>query len=136
MVALFDNDTTGHKEAAKVRASALPPNIKIATLPDLALARAYPALSPPPAPPGSRQTEDVNGRACGIEMYLGVDVLTDNGVLEPVQWSLAPTGQCLQGSLLNKKRVQDRYTDKVKQARADPSAVIRLDWDGMRQLSR
>jgi hypothetical protein len=67
-------------------------------------------------------------------MYFGVDVLTDNGVLEPVQWSPAPTGQRLQGSLLNKKRVQDRYNDKVRQARADPSAVIRLDGDGMRAI--
>ena len=67
-------------------------------------------------------------------MYLGVDVLAHNGVLEPVQWSPATTGQPLQGSLLNKKRVQDRYRDKVRQSRADPSAVTRLDWDGMRGI--
>lgn len=134
VVALFDNDTAGHKERETVPVSALPPNIKIATLPDLAVARAYPTLSPPPAPPRSVHIEDVNGRACGIEMYLGVDVLTDSGVLEPVQWSPGPIGQPLQGSLVNKNRVRDRYRDKVRQSQADPSAVARLDWDGMRAI--
>ena len=131
VVALFDNDATGHKERDTIPRSALPPNIKIATLPDLALARVYPTLVPPPAPPGSTRMDDLNGRACGIEMYLGVDVLTNNGDLEPVQWSV---GQPLQGSLVNKRRVQDRYRGKVKQARIDPSAVAKLDWEGMQAI--
>ena len=100
VVALFDNDTTGHKERDTVPVRALPPNIKLATLPDLALAREYPTLLPPPAPPGSILTENINGRACSIEIYLGVDVLTSNGTLEPVQWSRNPAGQRLQGSLI------------------------------------
>lgn len=131
VVALFDNDTAGHREFDTVPRSALPSNIKIATLPDLALARAYPTLLPPPAPLGSTRIEDVNGRACGIEMYLGVDVLTDNGILESVRWSAA---QPLQGSLANKNRIRDRYRNKVKQVRADPSTIAQLDWEGMRAI--
>jgi hypothetical protein len=73
-------------------------------------------------------------RRTGIELYLGVDVLADNGVLEPVRWSAGPAGQPPQGSLVNKKKVQNRYRDKVKQTRADPSAVARLDWDGMQAI--
>ena len=49
VVALFDNDTAGHKERDTVPGSALPPNIKITTLPNLALARAYPTI---PSVPG------------------------------------------------------------------------------------
>ena len=66
--------------------SALPANIRIATLPDIALTQAYPTLDRE----GRSQVEDVNGRARGIEMYLGTDVLTHNGILEPVQWSAEP----------------------------------------------
>ena len=127
MVALFDNDTVGRLERDKVPASALPANIRIATLPNTALAQAYPTIDRD----GRSQIEDVNGRACGIEMYLGTDVLTDNGVLEPVQWSAEPMGKDLQGSLVRKSKVQARYCDKVKRARADPSAVPSMDWDGM-----
>lgn len=29
---------------------------------------------------------NINGFACGIEMYLGNDVLTKDGVAIPVQW--------------------------------------------------
>jgi hypothetical protein len=128
VVALFDNDTAGHKERDTIPRSSLPPNIKIATLPDLASARSYPTLSSPAAPPGSIRMEDLNGRACSIEMYLGVDVLKGNGDLEPVQWS---TGQPLQGALINKRRVQKRYREKVKRAQIDPSAAAGQDWDGM-----
>ena len=134
VVALFDNDTAGHRERDTVPGSALSPNIKIANLPDLALTRAYPTLLPPPAPQGSVQMEDINGRACGIEMYLGVDVLSNNGILEPVQWSTGPAGQPMQGSLANKKKVQARYREKVKRARIDPSAVAKQDWESMRAV--
>jgi hypothetical protein len=134
VVALFDNDMAGHKERDTVPISALPSNINVATMPDLALTRAYPTILPPPAPRGSIQIEDINGRACSIEMYLGVDVLTNKGILEPVQWSTSPAGHLLQGSLVNKKRVQARYRNKVKQARIDTSAVVKQDWEGMRAI--
>lgn len=127
VVALFDNDTVGRLERDKVPASALPANIRTATLPDTALAQAYPTIDRN----GGSQIEDVNGRACGIEMYLGTDVLTDKGVLEPIQWSAEPVGKDLQGSLVRKSKVQARFCDKVKRARADPSAVPGMDWDGM-----
>jgi hypothetical protein len=131
--ALFDNDTAGHKERDTVPGSALPPNIKITTLPNLALARAYPTLPSVPGLQDSIRIEDINGRACGIEIYLGVDVLTNNGSLEPVKWSPSSSGP-LQGALANKKEVSARYRDKVKRARIDASAVFKQDWEGMRAI--
>jgi hypothetical protein len=130
VVALFDNDAVGRPERDKIPTSALPANIRIATLPDIALAKTYPTIDRD----GGSQIEDVNGRACGIEMYLGTDVLTDNGSLEPVQWSADAVGTELQGWLARKSKVQARYCDKVKRARADPSAVPGMDWDGMRAV--
>lgn len=134
VVAVFDNDTAGHKEHDTVPRAALLANINIITLPYLELARLYPTLLPPPAPHGSVQFENINGRACAIELYLGIDVLTNNGALEPVQWSAGPSGQPLQGSLVNKEKVKSRYRSKVKRAQIDSSIVANQDWEGMQAV--
>ncbi|HUY45026.1 MAG TPA: hypothetical protein VMV92_04790 [Streptosporangiaceae bacterium] len=128
VVALFDNDSAGRRARSHVP-PLLPTNIRTATLPDIALAQAYPTIDREKR----EKIEDINGRACGIEMYLGTDVLTDNGDLEPVQWSAEP-GPDPQGAMARKSKVRARYYDKVKRARADPSAIPGMDWDGMRAV--
>jgi len=81
IIALFDNDTAGLKEMKKLTSITVPPNIKFLKYPDIALAKNYPTVGPT-----GKKKMNVNGYACSIEMYFGVDVLTRNNELIPIQW--------------------------------------------------
>lgn len=82
IVAVFDNDAAGLTAYRQARSLQLPGNITCIHLPDIEIARAYPTIGPQ-----GRHDADINGRACGIELYLGRSALSSNGVLRPVRWT-------------------------------------------------
>lgn len=81
VVALFDNDTAGYAAASILRGVSLPPTVRVLHYPDLAFAKRYPTIGPT-----GKSVQDINGSACSIELYFGLDVLTESGQLSPVQW--------------------------------------------------
>lgn len=110
MIAIFDNDTVGNMEMNRVDRSNLPNNIKVIRLPDIALAKRYPTIGPT-----GLKKMNVNGMACGIEMFLGEDVLLDGSRLMPVLWKgyIDREGK-YQGELQNKMLVQEKFRAKLK----------------------
>ena len=82
IVAVFDNDAVGRFAYDQAQSLKLPSNIACIRLPDIELGRSYPTIGPE-----GRTNVDINGRACGIEMYLGREALTVNGALRAVRWS-------------------------------------------------
>lgn len=82
VIALFDNDTAAGDALRGLDSARLPPNLRVLRLPDIEMARRYPTVGPS----GVTQM-DVNGLAGSIELYLGADVLMDDGELRPVQWT-------------------------------------------------
>jgi hypothetical protein len=82
-VVLFDNDTAGFAAAQRLTDAQLPANFKILTLPELEFANAYPTVGPTGA-----ALANINGSACGIELYCGPVALTgEEGSLSPIQWT-------------------------------------------------
>jgi len=80
MIALFDNDTAAEAAIASLAHIDLPANLIIRQLPAIDVARSYPTLGP-----SGMTRMDVNGLAGSIELYLGTDVLRDEGGnLKPV----------------------------------------------------
>ena len=59
----------------------IPDNIKIARYPNIKMLEDYPTIGP-----SGITNMDINGLAGSIEMYLGVDSLTEKKELIPVQW--------------------------------------------------
>lgn len=106
VIAVFDNDSAGAVQANEVRKLNLPDNFRVLTLPDLKFAKRYPTVGPN----GTLRT-DINGRACGIELYLGTAALTgEDGVLTPVQWGgYESKVKRYQGELTDKKSVEERF---------------------------
>jgi hypothetical protein len=106
VIALFDNDSAGAVQANEVRKLNLPDNFRILTLPDLKFAKRYPTVGPN----GTLRT-DINGCACGIELYLGTAALTgEDGLLTPVQWGgYEAKVKRYQGELTDKKGVEERF---------------------------
>lgn len=133
IVAIFDNDTAAADVLRSLDLTSLPANIRVLRYPDLDLARHYPTLR---SPEGSMDVSDVNGLAGSIELYLGRDVLElDGGSLCPVQWKSFINGmQRYQGEITHKRKIQDAFRDKCKQALCVPEKVTEQDWDGMRSI--
>ncbi len=110
MVALFDNDTVGIMEMKRIDQSKLPKTMKVIRLPDIDLAKKYPTIGPT----GPKKM-NVNGLACGIEMYTGVDVLQEANVLTPVLWKgYIDKASRYQGELDGKGLIQERFRAKLK----------------------
>lgn len=83
-IALLDNDAEGSlaKEAMINEIKNIPDNIKILTYPDLEYAKKYPTV----AINGKIVKDNINGKACSIELYLP-DSMLKNGIdFFPIEW--------------------------------------------------
>lgn len=110
IIALFDNDTAGIKEMKKLKSNKVSPNIKIIKYPDIALAKKYPTVGPT-----GKKEMNVNGFACSIEMYFGVDVLTRDNELIPIQWKgFEESEEKYQGEISDKNYVQQEFRKKLQ----------------------
>jgi len=120
IIALFDNDTAGLKEMKKLTSMTVPPNIKFLKYPDIALAKNYPTVGPT-----GKKKMNVNGYACSIEMYFGVDVLTRNNELIPIQWKgFEEKEKKYQGEIADKNYVQESFRKKLQQTTMTESKEI------------
>ena len=115
-VVLFDNDTAGFAAAKRLTSSQLPGNFRVVTLPELAFAKTYPTLGPTGAAPA-----DINGKACGIELYCGPHALTgEDGSFSPIQWTgYDRVMKRYQGEPMDKEQIQKRFFQVLAQS-SDP----------------
>lgn len=131
-VAIVDNDGAGHDGVAKLKGQELPEVCRVMHYPDLPLLDRYPTVDPPST---AVTLTNVNGIAGSLEMYLGVDALTINGTLAPVELgaTLEGVGRRQGGIGSRKKLVQQAFDAKVEAARAGRSADVG-DWSGVRAI--
>jgi len=136
-VVLFDNDTAGFAAAQRLTDAQLPANFKILTLPELEFAKAYPTVGPTgPA------LANINGSACGIELYCGPVALTgEEGSLSPIQWTgYDRTLRRYQGEPMDKDKIQERFFEVLDRS-SDPvndvelasikkvlQSIMQIDW--------
>jgi hypothetical protein len=110
IIALFDNDSAGHKEINNLRQVKLPANIKVLTYPNIELLENYPAIGPT-----GLNRMNVNGLAGSIEMYFGVDCLSGEKGLIPIKWTnYVDAIDRYQGSIIEKVQVQKKFRSKMK----------------------
>lgn len=132
IVALFDADTAARDVAKSLDLGKLPPSIQVRHLPQIQIAREYPTIGPS----GTVVTEDINGKACSIELYLGRDVLTDSdGALRPVRWTSFINGVgARQGVIEGKGDILARFWAKAELALRDQTARASQDWLELRAV--
>lgn len=109
VIGLFDNDAVGLLELSKLSNIRMPANIRLVSLPYLEFASNYPVKI---------STEhvliNINGIACGIEMYLGKDLLRVDGNYRNVSLTtFNHPSSSYHGSLEDKSLVQDLFRAKV-----------------------
>lgn len=131
IIALFDYDAAGVAATERVKKRKFPSNFRVMNLPAIELADNYPTIGPQ-----GIINENVNGRACSIEMYLGIDILADvDNQLAPVKWrNIEPQINTYQGEISRKADLQKKYLKKVGIANKKGSFQSEHDWTGLRQV--
>lgn len=130
VMAVLDNDTAAHDARRALKDVVLPDTIRVLHFPEREWLRQYPTLGP-----SGPVSLDVNGRAGGIELYLGRDVLTRDGVLFPVLWAgYSSAMSAYQGEVQSKKEVLTRWHAKADRCLADSTQVVPEDWEDLRAL--
>jgi len=130
VIALFDNDTAGREARRALDRLPLPQNFAVLHYPALESLRKYPTQGPT-----GRTLFDVNGLAASIELYLGDEVLTQNGARAPVQWrGFSEAMGAYQGEVMRKAEIQDAFWEKVKRCRTDSAAMNTADWTGLNAI--
>ena len=115
IVAVFDNDAAGIAAYKQALSLNLPDNMTSIHLPHIELARSYPTIGPQ----GSHNA-DINGRACGIELYLGKAALSSNGTLLPVRWTgYNQRADTYQGEVDEKEAVQEAFLTAMRKGTDD-----------------
>ncbi|HUK41462.1 MAG TPA: HEPN/Toprim-associated domain-containing protein, partial [Candidatus Acidoferrales bacterium] len=128
-IAIFDNDAVGQEAIHSLHQAKLPATLCILKLPDLDALRKYPTIGP-----SGRKTMDVNRSAASIELYLGDDVLRENGKLPPIHWaSYSQSAGRYQGSLsdADKGKIQKRFKEKLARQTYDHGLVRDRNWLGL-----
>lgn len=126
IIALFDNDAAGLASLDRLNKIELPFNVKVLALPDFDLAKSYPTIGPQ-----GTTLENVNGRACSIEMYFGEDVLRTSSGYSPVHWKgLEDRIRQYQGELIEKPELQRRFLAKLSSAEKN-GINSSQDWSGL-----
>jgi hypothetical protein len=128
IIALFDNDTAGLEAAEKLDCENIPNNISILFLPELEFAKKYPIEN-------RNDLININGLACGIELYLGEDVIKKNGAFIPVKlYSWSNKMNTPFGEICQKRIIQKRFFDWINRIRKDPNLTHEKDWSSLRLI--
>jgi len=130
VVAIFDNDTAGEEAIRSLGRIKLPGNLCVLKLPELKRLRKYPTIGP-----SGRKTMNVNGLAASIELYLGEDVLREDGKLAKVQWSVynAVIGK-YQGGVIEKDKIYERFKEKLARQKNCPNLAQDQNWSGLHAI--
>jgi len=128
VVAFFDNDTAAKAAMKALKGIKIPNNMRILHYPDIGIAKDYPTLGPQ-----GPVSMDVNGLACSLELYYGLDVLREeDGSLCPIQWrGYDDAIKQYQGEVMRKEALKTRYAEKLRKCQANPELIEKYDWSGM-----
>lgn len=122
IIALYDNDSAGLCEMESLKNIPVPSNVRIMHLPDLEMCCHYPTIGP-----AGKSVDNINGRACSIEMFLGKDILKRNTEYEPIRWkSYIDKVDAYQGEIVSKSEVLKQFKLKVKRSQ---NQIISEEWE-------
>jgi len=121
ILVLLDNDTAGHDTYNRILKLDLPPKMRIATLPDIEEARRFRTLGPT-----GETTEDINGKAVSIELFLDFPRRRNKPA---VRWTSFndSVGQ-YQGELIEKENHVKFFHDKCGRGKGYDLSKLRDLW--------
>jgi 5S rRNA maturation endonuclease (ribonuclease M5) len=121
ILVLLDNDTAGHEIKDRIMKLDLPPEMRVATLPDIKDARRCTTLGPT-----GKKVEDVNGRAVSIEFFLDLSLKMNK---PSVRWtSFNDSIGRYQGELTDKERYIKAFHDRIRHSKGYDLSKLRNLW--------
>lgn len=131
VIGLLDNDTAGREAIKQIAGITLPNHYGACLLPDLEYAKSYPTIGP-----SGEVNDNINGRACSLEFYFGLNSLQGpKSVPVPVQWkAYKESVQDYQGELTNKQYVQTRIDALLTAAEA--GEPLDESWEPIRLIAQ
>ena len=139
-IAIFDHDTVGSQAQKRLcnEIGVLPNNCRILTYPDIKLAKRYPTIGAN----GKTVLDNINGRACSIELYLPDYLIkADNGDYLPIEWGNRV--QCnigkekliaYQGVISDKDSIKDKCFKLINQIESGTLQFSLSEWSKMKCL--
>lgn len=139
-IAVYDNDTAGvfAKEKILDDIRSIPNNFRILNYPNINRARNYPTI-------GTNKKiifDNVNNRACSIEMYLPKKLIVDNnGDYLPIQWASLMTRKLkhntlsdYQGVIIDKDKIKSKYVELSNQIKNNVELFDIDEWNELKQI--
>lgn len=133
-IILFDNDAEGVFQQQELLASIkeIPENFRIMRYPNIEIAKDYPTLCPT-----GIEHLDINGSACSIELYLCEEVLTQEGVICPIELKMYHEKvERYHGSFSNKDKdaIQKDYRKIINKCIRDLNEISNHNFENMKDL--
>lgn len=139
-IAIFDNDAEGYQSKCTLLNDIKnwPQNFRILLYPELDLFNAYPTL----APNGKIVMDNINKKACSIELYLPDAIIKNNGRFFPIEWESRKkiktengTEKFLyQGVISQKDDIKKKFHELRNSIEKCEENFVIEDWDRMKQL--
>lgn len=139
-IAVFDNDAEGYASKCTLinEIKHWPDNFRILLYPEIVAFNKYPTL----APNGTIVKDNINKKACSIELYLPNKIIKTNGEYLPVEWEarkkIKEINGCekalYQGVISQKNEIKQRFHDLRKEIESGREAFVLEDWERMKML--
>lgn len=139
-IAIFDNDAEGYQSQMTLlnEINPWPDNFKILTYPDLPLYRKYPTL----APNGTIMFDNINKKACSIELYLPDSIIKENGEYLPIEWESRKKIKITdkiekaiyQGVISQKREIKKNFYALCKAIEKGENVFFPDEWERMKRL--
>lgn len=139
-IAIFDNDAEGYQSKCTLLTEIKnwPDNFRILLYPEINFFRSYPTL----APNGKVLADDINKKACSIELYLPDSIIKNNGEFYPIEWESRKNIKTTdgneealyQGVISKKDEIKKNFHKFRKRIEADENLFVAEDWIRMKRL--
>ena len=138
---VFDNDAVGYQSKHLLlneKIKIWPENFRILCYPQIPFFRKYPTI----APNGKLLIDDINRKACSIELYLPDKLIMSEGILFPIEWESRQTIKktdgvtefLYQGVISNKDTIKERFHDMKNKINNGKEVFIPQEWERMKLL--
>lgn len=139
-IAIFDNDAEGYSSKCSLvnEIKQWPDNFRILLYPETAIFCKYPTL----APNGKMVRDNINKKACSIELYLPDSLIKVDGNYLPIEWETrkkikTETGceeALYQGVVSQKKEIKEKFHKLRKEIESGQKAFVPERWERMKKL--
>lgn len=138
-IAIFDNDVEGYQSKCSLENDIKnwSDNIKIFLYPQDKPFKSYPTL----LPNGTICNDDINKKACSIELYLPDSVIKENEVFYPIEWEArrkikngSAEEYLYQGVITHKEEIKKKFISMRNKIEAGNQPFIEEDWKRIKKI--